>query len=149
MKARREMVITVGREVWECLLEKNKFTKADTAFVLLQEDCLKYWNKYLDEYMERKTPRRIFLLADLKYRKQIEELHRNCFCVLYIEEEKLISFSAFYTIFASGDNVWFLSLDLPFGRNTSSLLGLKGLTLEEMVYTGMMDLGELGIMKED
>lgn len=142
-RKQRDKVITHGKAIWEQLLDNEKFSKEDIGFVLLDEECLAYWDKYLMDYVSVNRPSRIFLLAAPSAQKAIEKIKRDYVRVLYFDMDELIDFSAFYAVFTSGENVIFLALDLPYGRNGSSILGLKGLTLEEIVYTGMMNLGKM------
>lgn len=133
-----------GYIVWKKIIRENHLEEQDNVMVLGESCVCNYYAlKYLDIFKSKNHIRNIVLVTSDKNMFDVLPLFSgNILNIQIFSQREIACFIDFYTIFTTEKRIQIISLDNPFGRNTSSIVGLKGLRIEEIVYIGMLKLGE-------
>lgn len=139
-----------GYFVWRKIIRVNHLGIHD--YVLAMDDnaaCNYAALKYIDIFKEEREINNLILVtANTDMLPSPSEYSSKIANVQIISKEEWEKFVDFYTIFTTEERIRIISLDKPFGRNAESVIGLKGLTLEEIVCIGMLGLEPEHCMKE-
>lgn len=139
-----------GREKWLYLKETYRIDK-NTYIILFPEEktqCNQYILKYLPEFSKKVNANRIILLS---YDEEILKANIHCSDIVYEivfwNRAAADELMAYYSIQRFSDNLLIASLNQPKGRNGENLIGINGITEEEVVSIGI--LGIRGVNKND
>lgn len=134
-----------GRELWLSLVEKHSIK--DGEYVVLfpgaYDDWAYYGALYLDDFLKFKASGRALALCfDDEVRRCVASLSQKSEILEFSREdaERLI---AFYSLYMFTDSLIILSPDKPAGRNGTGIVGVKGVTVEEIVAIGIYGIKEL------
>lgn len=136
----------IGKKLWAKITKNFDFAKCEQAkcrkaYIVFPDDDAEinmYGLLYLDEFLLRwdydacviiASDRKVFEACE-KYTKKIAEKF------LFTKEE-ITSLIDFYLLFKFSNDVRFVSLDLPTGRNASALIGVNDLSKEKLVAIGI------------
>lgn len=130
----------LGKREWERLKNTIGLSDADYVYVLLDDDSIPVFVKNIKE-LKRKI-RLGRLVAVVKTRKHYELLSGlNDVADVYLMSENGMKRMAYYTVlFERIRNMQIVSLDIPFGRSGSKFEDLKGLSKEELITIGLLDI---------
>ena len=132
-----------GAFVWHKLMKENPEI-ANTAVILLPEVddiCNYYALLYLDDFLN-KTNRdnAVFLTVDNRIQQVHSEFSSRIIRVVPIAPKDVEHLMQYMSLFCFDDRLVVASLDKPDGRNGSALVGLKGLSAEEVFAIGVYRL---------
>ena len=135
-----------GREKWLQLKENYKIDKS-TYIILFPEEktqCNKYTLKYLPFFSKKLSIKHIILLS---YDKEVLNTKIDCpdlICEsIFWTHSQAEELMAYYMVQIFTENFIIASLDLPEGRKAGNIIGINGVTEEEVVSVGILGIKEL------
>ncbi len=132
-----------GAYIWHSLLKKHPEI-ASTAVILLPDsdnDCNYYAMLYINEFLNSQNFNNAVILTTDKRIKEVYGLFSDrIISVIPFSDKKTKYLMQYYTLYEFDRRLIVASLDKPYGRNGSSLVGLKGLTKEEVFVMGVYRL---------
>ena len=134
-----------GRRLWIDLVERHKIKDQDQVvlFPSSYNQWAYYGALYLDDFLRaRNSVRAIILCYDEKIKEWIQERSKKLEIVPFSREdaEKLM---ALYSLYLFADNLTIISPNEPMGRNGNDLIGVRDVTVEEVVVRLMFKLPEI------
>ena len=108
------------------------FDKRDVLFLILDRDCEDALFEHKLEIQSKNNGGIIYVISANRVRKDdvIKTFHSSPW--------RIRCMSTYIVLFERLPNVQILDLDIPFGRNGSSFIGLKGITKKEIIELGLL-----------
>ena len=123
-----------GRALWIALIEKHKINDHDQVilFPSVYDEWAYYGALYLDDFLlSRNSQRAIVLCHDEKIKECVQK-HSEKPEILHFSRQDAESLMALYSLYLFTDNLTIFSPNEPAGRNGNDLVGIKGITVEEV-----------------
>lgn len=136
---KRAFICIKGAFLWRRLLRKYKEIN-NTAVIIIPEndDCRYFALKYLDRMLcAMKFDNAVILSCDEEIARIAESFSDKISRVVDFSVKKSKILEQYYMLFEFDRRIIFASLDIPKGRCGSKLIGLKGLTAEEVFAIGV------------
>ena len=132
-----------GKFLWHWLIKKNHEIQ-DTLVILFPSKGTKY-NQYALQYLEELLKKRqrknaVLLTFDQDIVSEAKLYSHVIARVIYFSRRKALKLMKYATLYEFDDRLIIASLDEPYGRFGSRLLGLNGLTEEELFVIGVYSL---------
>lgn len=130
-----------GRESWINLLEEYGIDKRDYVVLFPKEQgdinsiAIRYVNK-----LAKMAGKVLVLSYDVNVLNG--DLYEDNVTVIRYEREQAEELMQFYSLYQFTDRLIIVSLDEPEGRCGGSLVGVNGITLDEMVAIGIFGMKE-------
>lgn len=130
----------LGKREWIRFRKAICLSDKDFVYVMLDDDCISVLLKNVEVLKREIGSGRLVLVVNT--RKNYNMLNDISDAIhIYRMSLKGMERMAYYTIiFERIRNMQILSLDVPFGRNGSMFVDLKGLSKEEIITIGLFDL---------
>jgi len=139
-----------GRLLWLKLVEHNDLQLDDYVFLFPsgQKKESYYGLLYLNQFIEKKKANRIFVITDDEIVFQAAEHFTTNISIKFLyTSEEIDSIVDFYRLYKfTGQLIIVATNRLP-GRTLSQLLGIHGITVEELIAVGVYQLR--GFSKKD
>lgn len=133
-----------GWKIWHKCIEKHSM-KDDTAFVLMPSEDIRfnrYGILYLDNYLAENQMRSAVLVVTDKNKKMIKfSLSRKISGIQVVSEKQMKDLLMYYC--ACNPDRRFVVVDIdcfPVRKKLRNLIGVKGVTLEQLVAVGVYHL---------
>lgn len=135
-----------GRIFWKELQQKHQFSGKDYIVIFPDENtkCNYYVLKHLDKFAEKNKCKRFFFLtvsSDIK--QQAEQFVNTEYCIVDCEKKAVNDLITYYMLQMFTENLLIASLDKPEGRNGKNIIGVNGITEEEVAAIGILGLREI------
>jgi len=132
-----------GREFWIKILKEYCIKESDYVLLLPTNDY--EYNHfslfYLEEYLRKKNSSRAIILCTSSEwsdkAKSYSPFITDSVRIKPIEAEYLMSF---YCLYEFSDHIIFGSLNEPEGRFGENIIGIKGLTIEDVIKVTLYDI---------
>ena len=135
-----------GRDQWLQLMKQYAIDKNTYVVLFPQErtQCNKYVLKYLPAFAEKMHASQIFLLS---YDEEVLKASIDCSEVvcknIFWNRRQAEELMAYYTLQIFTNNLIIASLEEPEGRKGRNLIGINGITEEEIVAIGILGIKEI------
>ncbi len=140
---RRYKIAQQAQSEWNALLHLTK-AKPDDSIILFpgtDHECNFQGMRYLDTYMQRiNTKRAIILTVDSFVKNSIGNYSDNISSIIEISQEQAQGFIALYQLRIFDDRFIVVSLNQPFCRNAEGMIGIKDITVEQLVAIGVYSI---------
>ncbi len=135
-----------GRKYWLSLKENTPLS--DDAYIIMfpeiKTKCNYYVLKHLDKFAEEKNCNHfLFLSSDQDIIKQAEELVSTHYKMVLCSENDIDALICYYMMQMFTEHFIIASLEKPDGRNGKNIIGVNGITEEEVVAIGILGLKEI------
>lgn len=140
-----------GREIWLDLIERHNIKDGDYVilFPSSYDEWAYYGALYIDDFLEFKaSDRAVCLCHDSEIKAYVQKNHRAE--VLDFPRKSAEKLIAFYSLYMFTDSLIIISPDEPAGRSGRDIVGVKGVTVEDVVAIGIYGLKNIrGIGKSE
>ena len=141
-KVVREKLIEadIAQTEWELL--KNLVELEDNERVIFfpesDERVNHYGMLYMDTYLMRNDAQKaVVIYKDASIKEQISNFSDNVRKCFFYDLEKMNRFITLYSLYPIDSRIAVVSLDRPCLRNGSRLLGVNGITTEQLIAIGV------------
>ena len=128
---------------WDSLWPDLSWEEDDYIIIFPQcnRECNLYGMKYLDTFLQRRSGKQaIILTRDSFVRNCIRTYSDNIKKIICLEEKMLSDLVELYQFHVFHSNVVVVALDEPFCRKASGLVGIKQITIEQMIAIGVYSI---------
>ncbi len=139
IKEKYKLTKTAQKE-WNSLLHVTKPKPNDRILLFpnLDWECNLQGMRYLDTYLQRvNADKAIIITIENNVKRDIQLYSDNVRSIIEISAEQAERLIALYELHIFDNRFVVISLDRPFSRNGSSLVGYKGTTVEQLVAIGI------------
>lgn len=135
-----------GRNYWLSL--KKDIQLSDNTYIIMFPDvktkCNYYVLKHLDKFAEKKKcDHFLFLSSDEGIKKQAEKLVSTPYKMILCNETDIDGLICYYMMQMFTEHLIIASLEKPDGRNGKNIIGVNGITEEEVAAIGILGLKEI------
>ena len=129
-----------AQAMWDALKPTLELCPQD--YVILFPSCNRetnlYGMKYLDTFLQRRdADKAVILTNDSFVKNRADQYSNNVKKIVCLEDEKLDFLVELYQFYIFEPNMVVISLDKPYCRNGTGLIGVKGTTIEQMIAIGV------------
>ena len=132
-----------AKSQWDSI--RSTLNLGDRDFVIIFPSKNREYNlygmKYLDTFLQRQNGGQAVIITNDSFVKNFVELYSdNVKKILCVEERQLNNLVNLYQLYKFEPNLVIISLDKPFCRNASGLVGVKNITIEQMIAIGIYSI---------
>lgn len=132
-----------GAFVWHKILKQNPEI-SNTAVVLVPEindDANYYALLYMDDFLNSTNrDNAVILTFDARIQKVCSQFSQRIIRVILLNQKEIEFLMQYMSLYCFDNRLVVASLDKPAGRDGTKLVGLKGLTFEEVFSIGVYGL---------
>lgn len=132
-----------GREYWLSLKENYQLSENDYVILFpeIKTKCNYYVLKHLDRFAEEKKCSRFLFLSPDKYIiQQAEGIVSTPYEMIICDEINMEGLVCYYMLQMFTNHLLIASLEKPDGRNGKNIIGINGITEEEVAAIGILGL---------
>lgn len=140
---RRYKLAQQAQSEWNSMLHITKARSDDSIILFPGEDheCNLQGMRYLDTYMQRvNTKKAIILTTDAFVKNNIGLYSDNVGSIIEISSEQAQRFIMLYQLRIFDNRFIVVSLNRPFCRNAEGMIGVKEITVEQLVAIGVYSI---------
>ena len=130
----------LGYWMWHALIKKHPEIQ-NTAVIILptKRDSYSYYSLlYLDQFLEKSNrDNAVILTFDKKVIQTARDFSSNIVSIIPVTRRKMKYILTYASLYEFDNRLIIASLEEPVGRNGRNLIGIKGLTEEEIFVIGV------------
>lgn len=130
----------IAQTEWELLKNFTELAEDERLvfFPESDESVNHYGMLYMDTYLMRNDAKKaIVIYSDASVKEQISNYSDNVRKCIFYDSEKMNRFLTLYALYPIDSRIAVVSLDQPFCRNGSRLLGVNDITVEQLIAIGV------------